>query len=227
MLAALHHLVLALLLCPVADAACAAACAAGRYCATTSCSTCPLGFTCAGGLTAQPAACVPFSACPATGLSAQLPCAWGVVNYVGSGAAGNGDSWWPSATLSAPAGVATWPNTLNGFVVIASGNAIRNATGSKVYTLVGSTAGSSGLAAGAGTSVLLNGPTRMAAASGTPLYVADTGNNVLRTVACACCVCVCARVCVRACVCGLCARAGANDDLNRIAAFFMNMLVTC
>jgi hypothetical protein len=159
-----------------ASAACATACAAGRYCssATSTCVICTLGFTCAGGLTAQPVPCVPFSACPATGLSAQQPCAWGAVTYVGSGAAGSTDSWWTSATLDAPAGVATWPNTLNGIVMVSSGNYIRNATGSRVYTL-----------AGTGTAAALSAPTRMAVSSGTPLYVADTGNNALKSIACA------------------------------------------
>ena len=177
---------------PLRTLAACVACAAGKYCSGSTCTNCPLGFFCAGGATAQPAACVPFSACPATGLSAQQPCSYSTVPYVGTGAAGSLDSWWTSSTLSAPQGIATWQNTLNGFVVISSGHAIRNATGSSVFTMAG-VAGTSGNAAGAaGTNALFNGPTRMALASGSPLFVADTNNNALKTVACALC-CVCAR----------------------------------
>ena len=190
---ALALVLLALALPRPAAAACAA-CAAGAYCSSGStCATCPLGFFCTGGATAQPAACTPFSACPATGLSAQQPCAWSVVTYVGTGVAGTTDSWWTSATLTAPVGVATWPNVLNGNVVIAGGNALRNATGSQVYALAGSRTGASGNAVGA--SALFNNPTRMALSSGTPLYVSDTGNHAIKSVACewGVCVSVCER----------------------------------
>ena len=192
-LVTLSALALALLP-PLALAACTAApCAAGAYCTSAStCAVCPLGHACAGGATAQPAPCTPFSACADTGLAAQPPCAWSVVTYVGTGAAGNLDSWWTSATLSAPEGVATWPNVLNGQVIIAGGNQVRNATGSRVYALAGSPTGASGNSVGvAGSLALLNNPTRMALASGTPLYVSDSGNHAIRSSACEWdCVCV-------------------------------------
>ena len=206
---------LLLLILPLHALAACITCAAGKYCLSSTCTSCPLGFFCTGGATAQPTACVPFSACPATGLSAQQPCAWSTVNYVGTGVAGSLDTWWTSATLSAPLGIATGPNSLNGVVLVSSGHAIRNATGSSVYTMAG-VAGTSGNVGGAaGTNALFSGPTRMALTSGTPLYVADTQNNALKTVACAC-----KRVC---CVCCVPREVVASDDLQNARCVLYDM----
>jgi sugar lactone lactonase YvrE len=102
-----------------------------------------------------------------------------VTTLAGSGAAGFTNGAGTSASFNSPNSIAT--DGTNLYVADSGNNAIREiviATG-QVTTLAGS--GAAGFTNGAGTSASFNSPNGIAT-DGTNLYVADSGNNVIREI---------------------------------------------
>lgn len=105
-----------------------------------------------------------------------------VSTFAGSiGASGATNTVALSATFKAPYGVAV-DGSGNVFIADQGNNLIRELSGGNVTTLAG-TAGLSGANNGPGTSATFNNPSGVAVDSQDNVYVADTGNNVIRKVA--------------------------------------------
>jgi DNA-binding beta-propeller fold protein YncE len=104
-----------------------------------------------------------------------------VSTYAGSiGASGATNTVALSATFKAPYGVAV-DGSGNVFIADQGNNLIRELSGGNVSTLAG-TAGLSGINNGPGASATFNNPSGVAVDSQDNVYVADTGNNVVRKI---------------------------------------------
>ncbi len=109
-----------------------------------------------------------------------------IATAVGNGASGNsGDSGGPTlAQLTGPAGAAV-DDAGDIFIADAAANVVREVNHSTglITTVAGDGSAGSGGDGGAATSAELNGPTSVAVdAAGDQLFIADTGNNVIREV---------------------------------------------
>lgn len=97
-----------------------------------------------------------------------------------AGVAGHDDGTGAAATFSCPAGVAT---DSAGNVYVADNNTIRKITAGGVVTTLAGTAAIAGFADGAGAAAHFSNPSGMATDSAGNVYVADTGNHVIRKIA--------------------------------------------
>ena len=88
-----------------------------------------------------------------------------------------------AATLNAPSGLA-FDSAGNLYIADTGNNVIRKITGGNITTVAGQAGqgGGYGGDGGAATSANLNGPTAVAVDSAGNLYIADTGNNLIRRV---------------------------------------------
>jgi sugar lactone lactonase YvrE len=103
-----------------------------------------------------------------------------VTTLAGSGRPGNADGTGPEASFSGPRGV-TVDGAGNVYVADTGNNKIRRiAAGGVVTTLAGS--GSPGAADGDGVAASFSGPFGIAVDHSGNLYVADTGNNLIRKI---------------------------------------------
>lgn len=97
-----------------------------------------------------------------------------------AGVAGHDDGTGAAATFSCPAGVAT---DSAGNVYVADNNTIRKITAGGVVTTLAGTAAIAGFADGAGAAAHFSYPSGVATDSAGNVYVADTGNHVIRKIA--------------------------------------------
>lgn len=103
----------------------------------------------------------------------------GVKDIYGEPVGGYADGTALTATFQSPWGIVPWLE--NGYAVSDSANNIvRWTDGKGIYTAVGST--NAGYTGGVGVKALFNNPTGLAVDAAGALYVADTGNNVIRKV---------------------------------------------
>lgn len=101
--------------------------------------------------------------------------------YAGTGVAGSADNVRTSATFSSPEGVA-FEGASNLLYVADTGNhTIRKIVAAGDVTLFAGSTGNAALSDGTGTAARFSSPSGIAAV-GTTLYVADTGNNAIRSV---------------------------------------------
>jgi sugar lactone lactonase YvrE len=98
-----------------------------------------------------------------------------------AGVAGSTDGTGPAALFHSPSGIAI-DNGGNVYVADTGNNTIRQITPAGVVTTLAGLAGFSGSADGAGTSARFNQPSGLALDAAGSLYVADTGNSVIRRV---------------------------------------------
>lgn len=96
-------------------------------------------------------------------------------------ARGNADGTGAAATFQSPAGLALDPAG-NVYLADTQNHTIRRVTPAGVVTTLAGAAGSPGSADGTGTAARFNQPRGVAVAAGGDLWVADTGNNLLRRV---------------------------------------------
>ncbi len=101
----------------------------------------------------------------------------GTIGYSGDGAAAT------AATLNAPSGLA-FDSSDNLYIADTANNVIRKITGTTVTTVAGDNGVGPGYGGdgGAATSANLNGPTAVALDAQGNLYIADTGNSLIRKV---------------------------------------------
>jgi hypothetical protein len=191
-----------LLLVPAMDALCGAGCPAGAFCTSSLCWTCAAGSfstanatscdytptSCpAGTFSSPPGSCLecsPAAACPVAGLSAQPPCLWSATTLAGSssnsplidGVLGT------SATFNAPTALTIDAAGVMLYVAESVNNIVRTVavTTGLVRRLAGS--GAAGSADGVGSSAAFNSPQGLAVSLAGRLFMADTGNNCVRTV---------------------------------------------
>lgn len=98
-----------------------------------------------------------------------------------AGVAGSADGPGFSATFDLPTGVAV-DGFGNVYVVDAGNDTIRRITPAGVVSTLAGTAGASGSADGVGAAARFNQPTAVAVDGGGTLYVADTGNQLIRKI---------------------------------------------
>ncbi len=104
----------------------------------------------------------------------------GVSTFAGSGAAGSANGTGTGAQFNWPQGVVVDPSG-NVYVADSSNNMIRKITPAGVVTTMAGS-GTAGALDGLSTAAQLNGPRGVALDGSGMLYVADSGNNLIRTV---------------------------------------------
>jgi sugar lactone lactonase YvrE len=105
-----------------------------------------------------------------------------VTTFAGSGVAGHANGTGTAATFSSPYGL-TVDSSGNVYVADTGSNEIRKITSAGVVTLfAGSSSGTAGFANGTGAAAEFNQPMSVTVDSSGNVYVADTGNNIVRKI---------------------------------------------
>ena len=138
----------------------------------------------AGALLAVFATSLLLTACPSPdgGKPTPKPKAWHVTTFAGSGENDFADGIGTAAEFSLPYGIAQSGDTL--YVIDRSAHSLRtvHTATARVGTIVHGGGIAGAYVDGAGTSARFSFPTDVAAAAGSTLYVADSGNNRIREV---------------------------------------------